>query len=353
MFLLEKHRAVGAVVQATPEGLDVVQRFSDTGAEYDAVRGFSGILDISHHTRILITGPDRQAFLDGILSARVSAINEGSGGYSALMEPKGKYVADLRLFHFPQGILIDAPAGLARQLLDALTLYRFRAKVAFHHLDDGYAQMSLQGPSCDLVASSAGISVPQSTAHFATVATDDPSPVYVARFTDCAIRGLYIWVPVEQSESVWDSLVNSGATPVGWQAWNILRIEAGEPLWGKDIHPGIIPLEACQQRAISYEKCYPGQEVVARIHFRGHVNRMLQILHLHCQSVPSGDITLQAESKVVGEITSIAMRPTDNRVIALGYVRRETILSGTPVQAAWTDGSCPADIFPLPYQQST
>ena len=352
MSLLEKHKAAGAIVGGSGEGLPIVQQFSDIASEYEAVRSRAGLLDISHHSRILITGSDRQSFLDGILSARVTAIAEGSGWYATLMEPKGKYIADLRLFHFPQGILIDTSEGMAKQLLDSLTLFRFRAKVAFHDLCSNYIQISLQGPSCDLAAVSAGIPLPESDASFAAVATEDESPLYVARFSDCATSGLYIWVPGQKAESVWDSLESSSAVPIGWQAWNVLRIEAGEPLWGKDIHPGIIPLEACQQRAISYQKCYPGQEVVARIHFRGHVNRMLQILHLDCQSAPQGDITLVADEKRVGEITSIAIRPPDSRVIALGYLRREAVLSRSAIQAVWEDGTCNAEVFPLPYQEN-
>jgi folate-binding protein YgfZ len=95
-----------------------------------------------------------------------------------------------------------------------------------------------------------------------------------------------------------------------------LRIEAGRPAWGKEIDDRTLPAEAgLDERAISYTKgCYPGQEPIARLHFRGHVNRKLRTLEV--ESAEPGDaITLDA--KVVGRVTSAVPG------LALGYVRVE------------------------------
>ncbi len=100
------------------------------------------------------------------------------------------------------------------------------------------------------------------------------------------------------------------------------RIEAGAPRWGREIDERILPAEAGLERThVSFSKgCYPGQEPVARLHFRGHPNRTLRVLEL--DDVPEYDAELVHEGRVVGRVTS-AQRREDGSVVALAYVRTE------------------------------
>ena len=101
----------------------------------------------------------------------------------------------------------------------------------------------------------------------------------------------------------------------------LLRIRAGTPAWGKEIDDRVLPAEAgLTERAVSFTKgCYPGQEPIARLHYRGHANRGLRVLSL--EAVPALDTELVYEGKAVGRITSAAETPAG--AIALAYVRRE------------------------------
>jgi folate-binding protein YgfZ len=100
------------------------------------------------------------------------------------------------------------------------------------------------------------------------------------------------------------------------------RIEAGAPRWGREIDERILPAEAgLDATHVSFTKgCYPGQEPVARLHYRGHPNRGLRVLEL--DDVPAYDAELVHDGKPVGRVTSAARRP-DGSVVALGYVRVE------------------------------
>jgi len=100
------------------------------------------------------------------------------------------------------------------------------------------------------------------------------------------------------------------------------RVAAGVPRWGREIDDRVLPAEAgLDATHISFEKgCYPGQEPVARLHFRGHPNRSLRVLEL--DRVPDYDAELVHDGKVVGRVTS-AVRRDDGSVIALAYVRVE------------------------------
>jgi tRNA-modifying protein YgfZ len=100
------------------------------------------------------------------------------------------------------------------------------------------------------------------------------------------------------------------------------RIEAGVPRWGREIDDRVLPAEAgLETTHISFTKgCYPGQEPIARQHYRGKVNRGLRVVQL--DDVPAYDAELVHEGKVVGRVTSAARRP-DGSVVALAYVRTE------------------------------
>ena len=100
------------------------------------------------------------------------------------------------------------------------------------------------------------------------------------------------------------------------------RIEARVPRWGREIDDRVLPAEAgLETTHVSFSKgCYPGQEPIARLHYRGKANRGLRVLEL--ADVPPYDAELVHEGKVVGRVTSAARRP-DGSVVALAYVRTE------------------------------
>jgi tRNA-modifying protein YgfZ len=100
------------------------------------------------------------------------------------------------------------------------------------------------------------------------------------------------------------------------------RIESSVPRWEREIDDRILPAEAgLDETHVSFSKgCYPGQEPVARLHYRGHPNRGLRVVEL--DEVPDYDAPLLHEGREVGRVTS-AVRRDDGSVVALAYVRTE------------------------------
>jgi tRNA-modifying protein YgfZ len=115
-----------------------------------------------------------------------------------------------------------------------------------------------------------------------------------------------------------------------------LRIEAAIPAWGKELDESILPAEAgLDATHISFTKgCYPGQEPIARLHYRGHVNRRLRVLDV--ESAQSGD-EIVYEGKLVGRVTSAVPG------LALGYVRTDV-----PEDATLLVTGTPATLVPAP-----
>jgi len=110
---------------------------------------------------------------------------------------------------------------------------------------------------------------------------------------------------------------------VGLHAYETARIEAGIPRFGSDITPENFTAEAgILERAVSFEKgCYPGQETVARMHYRGHPNKTLYRLAIEGTPPAPGTEIFQGEKKV-GHLTSLTSLPMNGEIFALGYLSR-------------------------------
>jgi folate-binding protein YgfZ len=144
--------------------------------------------------------------------------------------------------------------------------------------------------------------------------------------------------------------------PIGWNALESLRIEAGVPRYGTELTDSIIPLEAELEHAIDFEKgCYIGQEIVARMKYRGHPNRLLRGIEIDadftlqdCHKLPL-DARVFNGDKEVGWITSATFAPTLGKSVALGYVRMEVTEAGSRVQIKTSEGYVDGAVVLLPF----
>ena len=126
----------------------------------------------------------------------------------------------------------------------------------------------------------------------------------------------------------------------------VLRVEAGVPLFGADLTETTIPLEANLDRAIALNKgCYVGQEVIARATYRGHMNRKLAGLLLGA-GAPVPGTELQLAGKKVGWVTSVVSSALRGQNVALGYVHKDSLAPGTALDLA---GGGTATVAALPF----
>jgi folate-binding protein YgfZ len=167
--------------------------------------------------------------------------------------------------------------------------------------------------------------------------------------TEDAIESYEIWLTAEHVRPLWNQLVKAGASPIGFEAIELLRIASGIPRYGVDIRERDLPQETEQARALNFNKgCYVGQEIVERIRSRGAVHRKFTgFLVDGAVQIVAGSKIVSGE-KEVGEITSAASLPSANKTVALGYIRREVGVPGRDV----TIGSVKAVVAKLPVLDS-
>jgi folate-binding protein YgfZ len=142
----------------------------------------------------------------------------------------------------------------------------------------------------------------------------------------------------------------AGPQPVGRDAWNVLRVEAGVVWPGVDVDASTLLLEAPLDHVYSLTKgCYVGQETVARVTYRGHVNRKIVGFRFPDQRVPVTGAPVVVGGREVGRITSAVVSPALRRGLALGFLRREHWEPGTAVEVRDPDGTLTAEVAALPF----
>jgi folate-binding protein YgfZ len=318
--------------------------------EYSALHNGALFFDRSDRTRMRISGPKAAELVTGMVTNDVSALVPGEGQYAAALTPKGKIVADLRIFAIDDGLLIDASSAAAPGWKEMVRKYINPRIAPYHDLSAELSDIGIFGRSARLVVSRVidvddkELSALPPYGHISRPFAD--GTVIIARVPEIDLDGFEIFVPREAAASLKSTLQAAGIFAGSQETWGIARIESGRPEWGTDMDESTLPQEANfdELGAISYTKgCYIGQETVARVHFRGHVNRFLRRMRFVTRPAPPKGAELVDETgKVIGEIRSSALSPRFGGV-ALGMVRRE-VPPGTTLQARWDGGECSVQI---------
>ena len=304
-----------------------------------------------------LSGEKAGEVLTGLVTNDVLALQPGQGQYAAALTAKGRIVADLRIFAEGGSYIVDVPPRAWPGWLAMVRKFVNPRLAAYRDESETLREIGIFGAAARHVASAVtGINSSALTAlaPYAHVPVEVAgTTVMVASAPDLGLEGFDLFVPVEAFDDLWARAVASEATPAGLVACEIARVEAGRPEWGLDIDETTLAQEANFDSldAISYTKgCYVGQEVVARIHFRGHVNRHLRGLRAaSAEPVPTGARVYDAaaDGAEVGDVRSAVASPRLGG-IALGMVRREVGV-GTALVAKWEGGERRVDVAPLPF----
>ena len=336
-------------------GWELPQHFGNPEAEYNAVRHSVGLCDLSHRSLVRLTGADRQRFLHAMVSNDTEFLQPGEGCYTTFLTNKGKLIADFVVYATDEAYWLDLEPQRAQTLIEALDFFVIADDVTLHDVTTEWGMISLQGPNAaDLLTLAVGFAVPDMPEYAHTTCRLGGHEARLIRRSHTGELGYQLLAPSEALPSVWEALWQHrdacDARAVGLEALDVLRIEAGLPLLGCDMTEDTIPIEANLFDAISYTKgCYIGQEVIARIDARGHVNRKLVGLTLTGETMPAAGSPIHTPEREVGWITSATHSLALDQNIALGYVRREVVEPGTHVEVQVNGMTLQATVVELPF----
>jgi len=313
--------------------------------EYAVLTGDAGvaIADRSWRSTIELKGRDRLAFLQGMLTNDIAKLTPGDGCRAAMLNSNAQILADVVVHALDDRLLLTVDPRAAARLLETLDKYLIAEKVVITDISDKTATITIDGGGAvdALKAIVDDLPLPENPFGNVSANIDGVDVMVVTRSGPRGFVNYDLRVPAELAPSIWEKLVVSGAKPVGEMALEIVRVEAGDPAWGSELDPLLLFPEAEVAESMSYTKgCYVGQEIIARIHARGHVNKGLRAIVFDDveDSMQLGDPLYPVEtessepSREIGKITSAVTSPmAGGRTLALGYVRKEHNTDGTRV----------------------
>lgn len=335
--------SVTATTTGEVGGRSVVLAYGSVAAEYEALHTQAALFDRSHRGRLQVFGERAAEMVAGLVTNDVSGLAPGQGCYAAALTAKGKIIADVRIFVEEGSVLTDAPPRAAEAWASMVKKY-VNPRLAPHaDVTATLRDVGIFGANARHVMSAiTGVPSPalSALAPYAHVTVDlDGVRAIVASVPELGVEGFELILPAEAFPAMWQRAMDAGATPAGLEAWEIARVEAGRPEWGIEMDDSTIPQEANfdELHAISYTKgCYVGQETVARVHFRGHVNRHLRGVRAEgTEPVPRGATLHDDTGAQVGDVRSAVRSPMLGG-IGLAMIRRE-VEPGASLVARWSE----------------
>lgn len=328
--------------------------------DYHAALERTALTDEQTAGRMFMRGRDRAALLQRLSSNDIERLKPGQGVTTVLTTPIGRIIDLLTVHALDDALLVTTSPGQGPPVFAHLKKnIFFNDQVTLEPIGRSYAQVALYGPAAaDLLGGLAGAPLPELRMHHTSTIEIAGVALRVARRAAIGGSSYTLFIPSDSAAAVRAALEVGGALPLSAESYEMLRIEAGLPAFGRELSQEYIPLETGLLDAVSFTKgCYVGQEIIARMESRGRLAKQLRGLRLLSadQHIPAAiseqaagtPIKLLVDGKDAGDLTSATLSPRFGP-IALGYVRTAHAEPGT--QVAITGSDCLAEVVELPFR---
>jgi folate-binding protein YgfZ len=253
--------------------------------------------DLSYLAIIEISGADAESFLNAQFTSNIKNLSEHQLQFSAWCNPKGQVKTTFYIYRHADNFYILLPEGLKISFLKQLGMYILRADVQLTDLSDSLTRLGLCLEKSDVGQSDILNQLPDNLAVLPLAATETELSSRQSRYI--------IVTDIEQAKSIQDTLTEQ-LTDTDSYLWKGLDIQAGIPWLTQETSEKFLPqmLNLDLMGALDYQKgCYPGQEIIARLHYRGQLKRRLCLATCTTDTYPeSGDPVLSHENNTVGTV---------------------------------------------------
>ncbi|MGH9717016.1 MAG: aminomethyltransferase family protein [Candidatus Acidiferrales bacterium] len=321
------------------DGCELPERFAGIETEYRAGRESVALFDTNWSAIWMLGGRDRVQYLHSVTSNDIKGLGEGRGTLALLLNPQGRILAELEIYALPEKLLVRSRASQSERTFSTLRKYIIGSKVEIEDATERMGSFAIEGPrAAETVRQLCGIEMEEMPETSIREATIDGYSCWMVRRSHFCAPGAEIIAPREHLSALWRKALavirGIGGAPIGMDALNALRLEAGVPWFPADFNDAMIPHEAAVENThVSFTKgCYTGQEIVERVRTRGHVNRKRVSLKFSSGAPPPAGTKLRAGGAEVGFVTSGAYSPSAGTAIGMGYVRREQFAPGSVVE---------------------
>lgn len=289
---------------------DRVHTFGNPEQERHVTLSGETLCDLSHYGLIAAQGEEVETFLQGQLTHDVSLVDASHSQLAAFCNPKGRMLANFRVFKAGDTWLLSLPRELLEPMMARLATFVLRAKVALGDASDSLLRFGLSGPHSEKL--------------LADICGDVPTETdTIAQYNNCIIIRVAgvtpryeIHGPLDELTAIWQAL-DVDAAPVGADSWELLNIQAGLPVIVAQTSEAYVPQMANMEliNGVSFKKgCYTGQEIVARMHYLGKLKRRMYRIKINTDEAPAPGDSLFSEATTAGSgtgsIVSAQQSPT-------------------------------------------
>ena len=271
---------------------------------------------------IEVSGKEAVQFLNGMITNDVAKLEDGAQMSAAFPNVQGRLVALVRVLRIGDKFLFETEENTHEKVFQNLFRFTFAGDFFVEDLSEKYDYFSVQ------------------SSEFIVQSSD--AMVFDSKF------GKDPFVSKDSTNEFLNELKNQNAVEISDELYEVLRIENGIPLYNVDMDETTVVLETGIDEAVSFNKgCYIGQEIIARIHFRGHVAKQLTGLIFESDNVNvnPGDEIKSLEDKNAGKVTSVTFSPKFDKTIALAFVRYDFLAENTELKI----GDFTAKVKNLPF----
>ncbi len=344
------HRAQGA--RMVPfAGYHMPIQYDGIIAEHLWTRAHAGLFDVSHMGQLLIGGDGAGEALEALLPSDITGIGQERQRYSLLLDEEGGVLDDLMITRRGDGYYMVVNGATK---WDDIGYFREHLpdEISINHLDDR-ALIALQGPEAHVALERL---VPGVVALY-FMQSGVFGDLWVSRSGYTGEDGFEISVPAESVESfVADLLAQAEVKPIGLGARDSLRLEAGLPLYGHDLDPGIDPVEAGLTFAIQKRRRenggFMGAERIQKGFRDGTAEKRVGLI-IEGRLPAREGATIHLNGEQIGRVTSGGFSPSLNHAIAMGYVVSAHATNGTLLEVDVRGKRLPASVAPMPFVPHT
>lgn len=306
---------------------EVVATFGEVEAEYAAIRRGAGLMDCPQRGTLLVTGEDRTAFLNSMLTNELKDLTAGTARRAFWLNRQGRIDADVTVVETGEHVLIDVDIHQAQATLESLDKFIFTEDATIKNVSDEMHRISIHGPRVlEVIAQASGDEDFRLNDGCCAKIIIADHELIIARMDVTGDIGVELFVPLDHTAAVWQRLLETDESlgkpgervrPIGWYAFNIARIEGGTPLFNIDFGPTNLPHETGVLRErVSFTKgCYLGQEIVARMESLGKPKQTLVGLRVSSDLLPIAGAQVFAKDESgemgdqIGVVTSSTLSP--------------------------------------------
>jgi aminomethyltransferase len=304
-------------------GWEMPVHYEGIVAEHEAVRTKAGLFDLQHMGRLRLTGKDRVAFLEGLVTQAVATAKPGQARYSIVVDEQGHALDDIIFYTLPESLIVIVNAGNRERILAHVTP-RLKGDVVLEDLTERWAMLAIQGPEAlPIVNALSDRDLSEMKYYRCGSAMIAGEPCFVATTGYTGEHGFELVFDARSAERMWDLLLlhgkSRGLRPCGLGARDTLRLEAGMPLYGHELELDVNPYEAGLDFAVSLDKDFHGKAALAKVKAQGPARKLLGFV-VDGKRIPRQGAPIFSGNEAVGKVTSGTSSPTVEKVICMAFV---------------------------------